>query len=215
MHFTTQAMADFCMTYYLRALRHHPGAMAAKVKRQLALFYTHKNPVYWQGRSMNLSTVQYARVARVIQLTSQLGPGNKAVARYIDACNQLAHKGIAIVQRGSLLRWLHPFSVHYLDLLRVALLSPLLLFFRPLRAHFLWLIAALWLTYSYNFGNCLTIAIVHSLEVTRYVRIQLIFTVFAQCLSLFLLLELAAFGLRASIARAPSRASPPAGPASD
>jgi len=54
------------------------------------------------------------------------------------------------------------------------------------------LVAALLLVYSYNFFNCLTIAVVHSLEVTRYVRVQLIFTIFAQCLSLYLLLELAA-----------------------
>jgi hypothetical protein len=70
-------------------------------------------------------------------------------------------------------------------------------------------VAAVWLVYSYNFGNCLTIAVVHSLEVTRYVRIQLIFTVFAQCLSLYLLLELAVFGIRAGIGRvgAPDRAN--------
>ena len=93
------------------------------------------------------------------------------------------------------------FSGIYLDLLAVALLSPVLLGFRPLRAHFLWLVAALLLVYSYNFFNCLTIAVVHSLEVTRYVRVQLIFTIFAQCLTLYLLLELAAFGIRIAVAR--------------
>ncbi len=52
-----------------------------------------------------------------------------------------------------------------------------------------WAVVALWFVYSYNFGNCLTIAVVHSLEVTRYVRIQLIYTVFAQCLSIYFLLR--------------------------
>ena len=60
---------------------------------------------------------------------------------------------------------------------------------------------ALWLVYSYNFGNSLTIAVVHSLEVTRYVRIQLIYTVFAQCLSIYLILEVAVFGVRLLIER--------------
>ena len=199
MHFDAQAIADFCMTYSRRALWHHPAAVLEKTKRQLALFYTFKNPVYWLGKSMDLSGLQYSRVARLITLTSRLDPGNPAVDRYIETCNRLAGEAIAIPQARRFVEWLILFSAHYLDLLGVALLSPLLLFFRPLRAHFLWLVAALWLTYSYNFGNCLTIAIVHSLEVTRYVRIQLIFTVFAQCLSLYLLLELAVFAIRAVI----------------
>jgi len=201
MHFSNTEMARFCMTYYLRALRHHPGLMAVKTRQQLALFYTAKNPTYWLGKSMDISGLQYARVARIMPLTSQLGPNNPAVDRYIDTCNRLGTEGIAITQARRFVEWLRLLSSHYLDLLAIALVSPLLLFFRPLRVHFLWLIAALWLTYSYNFFNCVTIAIVHSLEVTRYVRVQLIFTVFAQCLSIFLLLELAVFGIRSAIRR--------------
>jgi hypothetical protein len=205
MHFSAREMGKFCMAWYLRALWYHPGEMAGKAKRQLAIFYTSKNPVYWLGKSMDLSNLEYARVARLMPLTSALGPGNPAVERYIASCNQLAGQGVAIPQARRFIEWLRLFSAHYLDLMWVALLSPLLLFFRPLRAHFLWLVVALWLAYSYNFGNCLTIAVVHSLEVTRYVRIQLIFTLFAQCLSLYLLLELAAFGLRAGIAKIATR----------
>ena len=200
MRWSNEAMANFCMTYYRRALLRQPGAMAAKAKGQLAIFYTSKNPVYWLGKSMDISALQYARVARIMPLTAALGPWNPAVERYVETCAGLAGQGIAIPQERRFVEWLRWFSAHYLDLLAVALLSPLLLIFRPLRPHFFWLIAALWLAYSYNFGNCLTIAIVHSLEVTRYVRIQLIFTVFAQCLSLYLLLELAAFGIRAALA---------------
>jgi hypothetical protein len=201
MNFTPQAMGDFCMTYYLRALRHHPAAIFAKVKRQLAIFYTGENPVYRLGKNMDISDLQYARVAPLMELTGQLGPGNPAVKRYVESCNRLAAAGIDISQARRFVEWLRFFSFHYLDLLGVALLSPLLLFFRPLRIHLLWLIVALWLAHSYNFGNSLTIAVVHSLDVTRYVRIQLIFTVFAQCLTLGLLLELAVFGMRAGIAR--------------
>ena len=138
-------------------------------------------------------------------LTAALGPGNPAVDRYVDASNRLAGESISIIQARRFVEWLRLFSAHYLDLLGVALLSPLLLVVRPLRIHFVWLVAALWLTYSYNFGNCLTIAVVHSLEVTRYVRIQLIFTVFAQCLSLYLLMELAVFVARAAITRFAAR----------
>jgi len=205
MGFTVPQMANFCMTYYRRALAHHPDAMVKKAKGQLALFYAAKNPAYWLGKNMDLSSLQYSRVAHLMPLTAALGPGNPAVDRYVDACNRLAGESISIIQARRFVEWLRLFSAHYLDLLGVALLSPLLLIVRPLRIHFVWLVAALWLTYSYNFGNCLTIAVVHSLEVTRYVRIQLIFTVFAQCLSLYLLMELAVFVARAAITRFAAR----------
>jgi hypothetical protein len=201
-HFTGAEMGRFCMTYYIRALRHHPGAMAAKVLRQLRIFYARKNPVYWAGKRMNLSDAQhYGRVGRLMVEPDRLGPGNPVVARYIAACNGLAGRGVALPQSRHFAKWLRLFSAHYLDLLVVAALSPILLFLRPLRAHFLWLIAAVWLACSYNFGNSLTIAVVHSLEVNRYVRIQLIFTIFAQCLTLGLVLELAVFWARGAIGK--------------
>jgi hypothetical protein len=62
-------------------------------------------------------------------------------------------------------------------------------------------VAGLWLAYSYNFGSCLTIAIVHSLELTRYTRIQLIYTVFAQCASIYFLLETITYGVRLLVTR--------------
>lgn len=209
MHLSNREMADFCMTWYLRALSHHPGLLAAQAKAQLAIFYARKNPVYWLGRNLNLSALQYGRVAGLMALTSQFAPGNATIHRYIETCERLAGESVAIPQAPRFVEWLRMLSSHYLDLLWVALLCPLLLLSRRLRAHFLWAVAAVWLVYSYNFGNCLTIAVVHSLEVTRYVRIQLIFTVFAQCLSLYLLLELAVFGIRAGIGRvgAPDRAN--------
>ena len=208
MHFDPQAMADFCMTYYRRALLHHPGAMAAKTLRQLAIFYRFANPVYRTSRNLNLSADHYARVAELIQNTARLGPANAAMQRYIAACAPLAAQGIIIPQGKSLLGWLRLFSVLYLELLGVALLSPLLLLSPPLRAHFLWLVVALWLAYGYNFGNSLTIAVVHSLDVARYVRIQMIFTAFAESLSLGLLVELVFFRMRAVRAGAQSRSIP-------
>ena len=45
-------------------------------------------------------------------------------------------------------------------------------------------VGGLLVVYSYNFGNCLTIAIVHSLEVDRYVSNQLAFTLFSSAAGL-------------------------------
>jgi hypothetical protein len=190
-HLTFDQFAHFCMTYYLRALRHHPVEMAQQAWGQLILFYAPKSPVYRLGRAMNLSTTQYVRVAKLMAEVDALAPGNPTVARYIAASTKLAGENIEIRQGGKFDDWLRWFSGNYLQLLSIALASPLLLISRPMRAHFAWLVAAIWLAYSYNFGNSLTIAVVHSMEVNRYVRIQLIFTIFSQCLSLGLLVELA------------------------
>ena len=201
MHLTAQQFGHFCMTWYLRAFLHHPGAMVVHAQGQLALFYAPKNPSYWLGKSMDLSTVQYARAPHLMAFATSLGAVSPAVTRYIEACTRLAGEGIAIPQSKRLIAWIRYFSTRYNDLLWITLACPLLLIFPPLRRHFFWLIVALWLAYSYNFGNSLTIAFVHSMEVNRYVRVQLIFTIFSQCLTLGVLLELAAFAIREGISR--------------
>jgi hypothetical protein len=205
MHLSASEMGHFCMTWYLRTLIHNPAGMAAKIKRELSVFYQKRNPAFYLGREIKVSVPQYGRVARLMASVAPLGPGNPAVERYIAESNRLAGEKIGIRQRPRLIEWARWFSLHYLNFLAVALLSPTLLLFRPLRPHFLWLIAALWLSYSYNFGTSLTIAMIHSMELNRYVRNQLIFTIFAECLSLGFLLELAAFALRAGAARFLSR----------
>ena len=196
MHFTPAEMGHFCMTYYLRTLRHHPRWIAAKVSKQMALFYVEKNPVYWMGRSMGVSDI-YANTAGLMGFAQALGPWEPAVGRYVTESDQLAGEDVQIPQERRFVEWLRFFAGHYLDLLAVAILSPVLLIFRPLRAHFAWLVAAIWLSYSYNTFNSLTTAVVHTLELTRYIRIQLIYTVFSQCLSIYLLFEILGLGVRA------------------
>ena len=46
------------------------------------------------------------------------------------------------------------------------------------------------LFYSYSFANSLGIAIVHSLEITRYLTNQLMFCLLPQCMTLFLIAEM-------------------------
>ena len=68
-----------------------------------------------------------------------------------------------------------------------------------MRPHFLWLVVAVLEAYGYGIGNSLTIAVVHTLEVYRYVYAQLIFALFAQSLGSYLLLEWIAFRVRAGL----------------
>jgi hypothetical protein len=201
MHLTAPQFGHFCMTWYLRAFLHHPGPMVVHAGGQLALFYAPKNPSYWLGKSMELSALQYARAPHLMAFATSLGAVTPMVTRYIEACTRLAGAGVAIPQSRRLIEWLRYFSSRYNALLWIALGCTVLLVLPPVRRHYVWLFVALWLAYSYNFGNSLTIAFVHSMEVNRYVRVQLIFTIFSQCVTLGLLLELAVFGVRAGLSR--------------
>jgi hypothetical protein len=200
------ALIHFYNYYYRRAALRQPSAMLRKIGGQMRLFYCSKVPAYRLGQTLELSD-EYARipdlVARKIPISARYGP----VAAYFQECAGLAEQGATIEQVKRLTEWTRLFSAHYLDLLLVALVSPLILIYRPLRRHFIWIVAALWLVYSYNFGNCLTIAIAHSLEVNRYVRIQLIYTVFAQCVSIYFLLEMIACGACSLFAARTARTS--------
>jgi hypothetical protein len=189
------ALIRFYDYYYLRAVRRQPSAMLHKVLGQMRLFYCAKNPAYRLGQSLDV-TDEYARTPDLIAKKAQLGAGYGPLAPYFQECNQLASEGAAMEQVKRFTEWTRLLSGHYMDLLLVALVSPLILICCPFRRHLLWAVAALWLVYSYNFGNCLTIAVVHSLEVTRYVRIQLIYTVFAQCFSIYFVLEAITYGVR-------------------
>jgi hypothetical protein len=165
----------------------------------MRLFYCAKNPAYRLGQSLDV-TDEYARTPDIISKRAQIGAGYAPLGRYFDECNALASSGAAMEQVKRFTEWTRLLSAHYMDLLLLALVSPLVLISCSFRHHLLWAVAALWLVYSYNFGNCLTIAVVHSLEVTRYVRIQLIYTVFAQCLSIYFLLETVTYGGRVLVA---------------
>jgi len=197
-HLSREEMANFCMTYYKRALMHHPGAMAMKVLRQLVIVYQFKCPIYWVGPATNLSGDHYGRVAELIQHCASHGPNVPMLLRYVDNCKQLARENVQMVQSDAFTDWLHFLAPQYLLFFILAIASTVFVR-REAQAHCFWLMAAVMLSYSCGLGNCLTVAIVHTLEVTRYVHIQLIYAVFAQSLGFYLLLELAAVRIRAGL----------------
>jgi hypothetical protein len=69
-------------------------------------------------------------------------------------------------------------------------LSAVVLFQQRYRRRVGWLAALVLFVYSYNAASCLEVAILNSLEVRRYVTVQVFFTIFAQFLALWLLLEI-------------------------
>jgi hypothetical protein len=197
---TPAALDKFYLFYYRRTALKQPSAMLHKIIQQMGIFYTAKNPVYRLAQTLDISD-EYAATPDLITKSIPFGVSYPPLAPYFQECQSLGSSGIELEQVKRFSERTRVLSIHYLDLLVVALVSPLLLIFSPLRRHLLWLVVALWLAYSYNFGNCLTIAVVHSLELTRYIRIQLIYTVFAQCAAIYFLIETIAYGVRLVLGR--------------
>ncbi len=192
MHWKADELVAFYTYYYRRTALQQPGGMWRKVVRQMRIFYSPKIGVYRLGQSYDMKDEYAGTPGWIAKIAQNVGP-YAPLTQYYQECDELSKNGAAIVEMRRVIDWTRVLSFHYLDLLAVALLSPLLLLARPLRGQFFWMIAALWLVYSYNFGNCLTIAIIHSLEVMRYVRSQLIYTVFAQCMSVYFVIELVTY----------------------
>jgi hypothetical protein len=70
-------------------------------------------------------------------------------------------------------------------------LSVVVLFQQRYRTRLGWLGALVLFVYSYNAAACLEVAILNSLEVRRYLTVQVFFTILAQFFALWLFWEMA------------------------
>jgi hypothetical protein len=53
-----------------------------------------------------------------------------------------------------------------------------------------WLVAVVLFLYSYNLANCLEVAVIHSLQNSRYATVQMYFVILTQFLTILLILEI-------------------------
>lgn len=189
---------DFCRYYYRRVWGQHPARMAAKIGRQLGVFYRFgKCPAYTNYPYHDLSEA-YQRSAESLATSRELphyGPGNALMARTEALQTSPLRIGpfpwtarASIVLSASYFVWC----------LWAILLGVGAWMFPPLRRVFGVAAPVLLLLYSYNFGTVLTLAIGHSLDVGRYSMYQLAYTLLAEFASVWLALEFLAatvFGL--------------------
>ncbi len=189
-HFGREDVASFkafCMHYYLRAWRNQPGAMAGKILTQMMQFYRLRDDPFDRYGDIKLGpqAVRSDDGTKDLRWPLPVFEAYQAAVR-ADFDSPVVWKQPSVVS--ALNRLLRPtmvigfvFSLVLAGVLavRVAqgrfegidLLVPLLL--------------VLYL-YSLSFGNCLTVAVVHTMEVSRYVKNQLIFILLAQGAALWL-----------------------------
>jgi len=75
-------------------------------------------------------------------------------------------------------------------------LGTLVLSRSTIRCRYGWFVAAVLFLYWHSFATCVETATVNSLDVFRYLTVQLAFVLFAQCLTLLLALEILVYACR-------------------
>ena len=190
---TTENRINFYYYYFFRAWTHQPGRMLTKVLRQLSILYNNigkaspykrevelmrggnylNNGVIYDSKE-SLSDLHYAPLGELIARSRALA----------NAEPRLAQPTVLSWLNGALSRTFS-ISIILMSFMLVAILKNSLLRYR-----YGCFAITVMLFYTYSFANSLGIAVIHSLEITRYLTNQLIYCLLPQCMTIFLAAEL-------------------------
>jgi hypothetical protein len=186
-------LCAFYLFYYVRTWQHRPIPALKKVARQIARFYQPVCPAYNRRKSWPLTAVyERAKTSLDIEYCRKIWEKNPPAVEFMRRTEILSQKA-PLVQQPRVIRALLGLpAITYLPLLLAALvLGSIMLLRAEWRKRLGWLAALVLLTYLYNLAACLEVAVINSLEVGRYITVQLLFTLFAQFLGLWFVLEFA------------------------
>lgn len=187
------ALCDFYRFYYWRTWQRRPSRALRKVARQFSIYYFPACPAYTPMKIWPLMDV-YGRA--VISLDSEdyrkIARSLPTLADFMQRTKSLAENAPATKQQGLLRHALADLAVSYLSLLLLALILSAIIFWKQARWRRLkWLAALVLFGSAYNAASCLEVAIVNSLEVHRYITVQMYATLLTQLLALWLIFEFA------------------------
>lgn len=187
------ALCTFYRFYYTRIWRQRPLLVVEKIARQMALFYKPACPAYNRRKSWPL-TNEYARAMTSLEIE----PYRKVWTTCPPAVDfmvrtEMLSRNAPVVQQPRLVRIMLIFPERsYLPLLLSALVISAMVLLRKNRRRSLgWLAALALLGYLYNAASCLEVAVIHSLEIRRYITVHFFSVIFAQFLALWFILEFA------------------------
>jgi len=182
----------FYYYYFCRAWTHQPGRMLTKVFRQLSILYNNIGKASPYKHEIELVVGRnYLNNCLVLDSKRSLSAIHFAPLEDFNLkSKELARAEPRLLQPGAV-SWVNSFmsrtfsiSIILMSVMLVVVLrNPLL---RYSYGSFALTVA---LFYAYSFANSLGIAIIHSLEITRYLTNQLIFCLLPQCMALFLTAE--------------------------
>lgn len=187
------ALCDFYRFYYWRTWQRRPFRALQKVARQFSIYYYPNCPAYapmkiwplmdvYERAVTSLDSEEYRKIARSLP----------ALTDFMQRTKSLAENAPATKQQGLLRHVLADLAVSYLFLLLLALILSAIIFWKQARWRRLkWLAALVLFGSAYNAASCLEVAIVNSLEVHRYMTVQMYATLLTQLLALWLIFEFA------------------------
>jgi hypothetical protein len=182
----------FYYYYFFRTWMHQPGRMLKKVAQQFSILYNNigKASPYKLEDHQKLS-VDYAGNISLSQKDTWLVLIQyEPLREFVNNCNQLIETRAQITQP-VIVSWINRFLARTLtvSLLLAVFLSFIVAKEPALRTNYGWFLAITLLLFGYSFADTLGIAIIHTLEITRYLTNQLIHCLLPQCLTFFLAVE--------------------------
>jgi hypothetical protein len=190
----TAGYADFCFHYYKSAWLHQPAAMMGKVWGQFWTFYNMGASPYGNTKGAKIEIAQQApRTLSSVDVNQVKYP---PFHQYVADVEKLKDSTQVWKQTKTVSREQKYFRAAYLASLLISLLIGITVLVR--RAQFgEWIGPALWTLYlfGFNLGNVLTISVAHTVQVSRYVQNQLVFTLLAEGAGILLFVVLAERGI--------------------
>jgi hypothetical protein len=186
------ALCAFYRFYYWRIWRERPLLVLKKIARQMAIFYAPICPVYNRGKSLSLDAYNRGMTSLDIQ------PYHKVSAAYPPAMDFMSRtkssaRSVPVIYQPRYIRWiLSVMAGTHLPLLLIALaLVAVVLTQERRRRRLGWLAALVLLGYLYNAAACVEVAVIQSLDVRRFITVQMFLTLLAQFFALWFVLEFA------------------------
>ena len=187
----SSALCAFYWFYYWRIWRERPFLVVRKIAREMAIFYAQKCPAYQSNKSRSLTKDYSVSITSLEeQHYRKIWTAYPPAIDFMRRAELLSRSAPAAQQSALIARSLSILAATYLPLLLVTLtLSALVLSRATRRKRLGWLAALVLFVYSYNLANCLEVAVIHSLQNSRYATVQMYFAILGQFLAILLIIE--------------------------
>ena len=196
-HWGSESLLRFCRYYYQRTWKKQPGAMLRKIGIQLGLFYNLYCPAYCDNRFRMQKFYRNADVLLHEEKERAIFEESPLAVAYGAQLAQVKDQETVIGIRKPLRRIINALGNAYLPLHLAWLAALPWICWRPeYRRRFGVFCAILAVGYAFNFGNNLGIAILHTLQISRYTYVQFATTLLTEMLTGFFVMELLVMVIR-------------------
>jgi hypothetical protein len=190
-HGNVAALCAFYRFYYWRIWLQRPIRVLEKIARQMSIFYAPMCPAYSRSKAFPL-TSDYERGVKALDvpLYRKVWICYPPAVEFVSRTRLLARNTPAIEQPAWIRKPLGVLASAYCPLLVVSIaISSFVLLRQRRRSRFGWLAGFVLFLFACNFFACLEVAIVHLLEYSRYITVQMYFALLAQFFALWFVAE--------------------------